>query len=377
MPSNEVKHRKGKPGAPPKEDENTDTKRCFRDQVKKDGVNPSEQNSSGAGKSCVRSSSSLDLKTLVSFVSLSACLVLAWVAFQQHARFIEVEEKHRYLYEKAADLLDLEEKVSAVSKKCENVQVVLGNPEPRSSLSRLSGLEREVARLREWTSGAPERRRQQQEKLSELTRAVERIENRTTAISSDMAAKVAAVRTDVRRMAGLEDEVGGLLAQAAALEEKLAQAERLMVKRVAELLASSIDRVSGLKSSAEKNAQDLERLRRRLPELAAADKNLFERILAVESGRAKLVRTVTFASDLRPKVFTLKRDFGMLEPQLTDLTLRIGQLAEEVMKREEDIAQMKESLANFMALREELTVKPTSSDVLHQNDLSQTLTQTD
>ncbi|XP_035384036.1 inhibitor of nuclear factor kappa-B kinase-interacting protein [Electrophorus electricus] len=234
---------------------------------------------------------------------------------------------------------------------CEYAQVVLSNQEEHVSLSRLSSLEQEVARLREWASGVTERWLQQQENLASLTHAVEHIETRTTAISSDMVAKVASVRTDVRRMAGLEGEVGSLLAQVGTLEEKLAQAERLMVKRVGELLASSIDRVSGLKSSTEKNAQSLEQLRRRVPELVAADKKLFDHILALESGRAKLVRTVMFASDLRPKVFTLKQDIAMLEPQLTDLTLRIGQLAEDVMKREEDIAQMKASLANVMALR--------------------------
>lgn len=250
-------------------------------------------------------------------------------------------------------------------------------------LSQLSSLKQEVSQLKEWSLGLTDRRQQLHANLAHLTQAVEGIENRTTAISSDVTAKVASVRTDVRRMGGLEGDVEALLTQTNELEEKVAQAEKLMAKRIGELLANSIGRVAGLRSSTEKNTKSLEQIRRRIPELAAADTKIAERILALESSRAKLARTVMFASDLRPKVSTIKRDFAMLEPQLADLTLRIGHLAEDVIKRTEDITQIKESLANFAAVKkdlkqvqEDMAVEKTT-DVLQQNDLSQTLNHTE
>lgn len=255
----------------------------------------------------------------------------------------------------------------------------LANQEVQLPLVQLSSLNQEVAQLKEWSSGLTERRQQLHSNLAHLIQAVERIENRTTAISSDVSAKVASVRTDIRRMGGLEGDVDVLLTKTSELEEKVAQAEKLMAKRIGDLLATSISRVAGLRSSTEKNTKSLEQMRKRLSELAAADTKLGERILGLESGRAKLVKTVTFASDLRPRVFTIKRDFAMLEPQLADLTLRIGHLAEDVMKREEDILQIKESLANFEAVQKDLkqaqedVAVEVTTDVLHQNDLSQTL----
>lgn len=255
----------------------------------------------------------------------------------------------------------------------------LASQDVQVPLSQLSSLKQEVAQLKEWASGLSERRQKLHTNLAHLTQAVERIENRTTAISSDVTAKVASVRTDVRRMGGLEGDVETLLSQTNELEEKVTQAENLMAKRIGELLANSISRVSSLRTSMEKNSKTLEQIRKRIPELSAVDTKLSERILVLESGRAKLTRTVMFASDLRPKVSTIKRDFAMLEPQLADLTLRIGHLAEDVMKREEDISQIKESLANFAAAQkdlkqaqEDLEVEVTTGD-LHQNDLSQTL----
>lgn len=259
----------------------------------------------------------------------------------------------------------------------------LANQEVQVPLSQLSSLKQEVAQLKEWSLGLTEQWQQLHANLAHLTQAVERIENRTTAISSDVTAKVTSVRTDVRRMGGLESDVEALLTQTNELEKKVAQVEKLMAKRIGELLANSISRVSGLRSSTEKNAKSLEQMRKRIPELSAADTKLAERMLALESSRAKLVRTVTFASDLRPKVSSIKRDFAMLEPQLADLTLRIGHLAEDVMKMEKNISQIKESLANFAAVQkdlkqtqEDLAVEVTT-DVLHQNDLSQTLNHTE
>lgn len=259
----------------------------------------------------------------------------------------------------------------------------LAKQELQVPLSQLSSLKQEVDQLKEWSSGLTERRQQLHTSLAHLTQAVEHIENRTTAISSDVTAKVASVRTDVRRMGGLEGDVEALLTQSNDLETKVAQAEKLMAKRIGELLANSISRVSGLRSSTEKNAKSLEQMRKSISELSNVDTKLSERILALESRRAKLVRTVMFASDLRPKVSTIKRDFAILEPQLADLTLRIGILAEDVMKRDEDLSQVKERLANFAAIQKDLkqarvdmAVKVTT-DVLHQNDLSQTLNPTE
>ncbi|XP_072529322.1 inhibitor of nuclear factor kappa-B kinase-interacting protein isoform X2 [Salminus brasiliensis] len=377
MPSSEVKHRRGKTALSQDGGTNGTPKPSCRAEGREDGA------ALPAGEAPGRRSA-VDLKTTASLLCLGACCLLAWVVVQQNARFNEVEEKYRRLYEKAADLLVLEERLGAVSKKCEGVQVLLESEEVRSPLSHLSRLEQEVSQLKDWSSSLTERRQQMQEKMAALLEAVQRIENRTFAISSDVNAKVASVRTDVRRMGGLEGDVDSLLTRTGQLEDKVTQAEKHMVKRVGEVLAASIDRISSLKTSTEKNSQSLEKIRKRIPEFSAADKKLFDRILALESGRAKLVRTVTFASDLRPKVFSIKRDFAMLEPQLADLTFRIGHLAEDVMKREEDIVQMKERLAKLMTVRaeleqaqEKLEVGSVSSDMELQHDLSKTLMQTD
>lgn len=257
------------------------------------------------------------------------------------------------------------------SLKCESLLATLGKLEGEAPASQLTTLAQEISQLMSWSSEATAKRQQSQEKLSALGRAVEGIEERTSSITRDMAAKVAAVRTDVRRMGGLETDVESLLSRTGELEDAVATAERTMVKRMAELLASSIDRVSNLKSATERNAQRLEQMRKQIPELLTADRQLSERILALESGRARLMRTVTFAGDLKPKVFTIQRDFTALEPRLDDLTLRIGHLAEELMKSEKDLGELKDSLASLGVAQEGLlTALPSEQEVPMASDLT-------
>lgn len=176
------------------------------------------------------------------------------------------------------------------------------------------------------------------------------------------------MRTDVRRMDGLQSELESLLSKVGELEDKTTQVEHNMVKRIGDVLASSIDRVSNLRSASERNAQSVEQLRRRVSELSAADKQISERLMELESSRARLIRTVTFAGDLKPKVASIRRDFGAFEPQLSDLTLRIGRLAEDLTKREQEIAELRQTLANLTAVEGDLSV--TSKQVSEMADVS-------
>ncbi|XP_037552107.1 inhibitor of nuclear factor kappa-B kinase-interacting protein [Nematolebias whitei] len=233
---------------------------------------------------------------------------------------------------------------------------------------QMEGLKQEVSRLKEWASGLTGKRSQLEGSLTSLRNAVGQIEERTSAITKDIANKVSSVRTDVRRMDGLQSEMDSLLTRVGELEEKTAQVEHSMVRRIGDVLASSIDRISNLRAASERNARAIDQLRRSLPELAAADEQISERLREMESGRARLIRTVTFAADLKPKVASIKRDFGAFEPQLSDLTLRIGRLAEDLTKRKQELAELRQTLSNLTAVEGDLSV--TAKHVSEISDLS-------
>ncbi|KAK1906322.1 Inhibitor of nuclear factor kappa-B kinase-interacting protein [Dissostichus eleginoides] len=253
---------------------------------------------------------------------------------------------------------------------CESVQLMLQGLEGQRGAPgpQLEGLQQDVSRLQEWSSGLNEKRAQLQGSLSSLRDAVGQIEERTSAIAKDFVNKVASVRTDVRRMEGLRSELESLLTQVTELEDKTSQVEHSMVKSIGDVLANSIDRVQNLRDASERNTKAIEQLRKRVPELTAADTRISERLRELESGRARLIRTVTFANDLKPKVASIKRDLGAFEPQLSDLTLRIGRLAEDLMKREQEVAELRQTLANLTAVEGDLSV--TAKQVSEIADIS-------
>lgn len=319
---------------------------------------PKAKTEDGENSGAKNPTSSLDVKGFMCLLSLIACGVLSWLVLQQNERFSLMEEKYRFLHGKTSSLLDMEEEMVKVSKKCETVRQMLeGLGAQRGALQpRLQALERDVVQLSDWAAGLGDKRVQLHSSFTSLRDAVAQIEERTSAITKDFANKVTSVRTDVRRMEGLRSELDSVLSQVGELEDKTNQVERGMVRRIGDVLAGSVDRISNLRSASERNTKAIEQLRKRVPELAAADERISERLRELESGRARLIRTVTFAADLKPKVASIKRDFGGFEPQVSDLTLRIGRLAEDLSEREREIAELRQTLLNLTAVEGDLSV---------------------
>ncbi|XP_051747966.1 inhibitor of nuclear factor kappa-B kinase-interacting protein isoform X1 [Ctenopharyngodon idella] len=289
---------------------------------------------------------------------LALSLSITWLHLQQGAKLAEMTEKYEFLQEKSRSVQDLDEKLTEVSQKCASVHALMSGLAGTPVVSQMEALSAEVNELKARFSSLTGQRQQLQQDLSTLAEAVEDVESRTLQVSNDVTSKVASIRTDVRRMAGLETEVEALLNQTNALEEKVVQTEKLMVKRIGDLLAGSIDRVSGLKSSTERNGQRLDQISSLVHQLSTDNRKLAEQILALESGQAKLRKMVTFADDLKPKVFTIRQDFAIVEPKLADLTLRIGQLAEDMMSREGEVAELRERFSNrdsSQTVRDEMT----------------------
>ncbi|XP_057711507.1 inhibitor of nuclear factor kappa-B kinase-interacting protein-like [Corythoichthys intestinalis] len=250
--------------------------------------------------------------------------------------------------------------------QCESVQLTLDDVGARQQVARANCevLEQDVGQLKEWVSGLSAERSELRAKVEAIGSAVNQIEARASAIAQDFANKVASVRTDLRRMDGLRSELETLLAQLSELEERASRTERTTVSRIGDVLAGSIERVAELRAASERNVRSLERLGRRLTDLDAADRSASERLRELEGGRARLVRTVSFASDLKPKVAAVKRDFGAMEPRLADLTFRIGSLAEELGKREEDIEKLRHTLDDFRSAEPDVSVAAEQKSVL-------------
>ncbi|XP_051890147.1 inhibitor of nuclear factor kappa-B kinase-interacting protein-like isoform X1 [Pristis pectinata] len=287
-----------------------------------------------------------DLRSALCLLSLFASAALAGVIFQQSANFADLEQKYQQLYTKSLAAQALEDKVSKVSKKCESAQEIVDKLKDHSLLNQVENLQMEITKMKIWSATITEKRNELDEKLASLSDTIERIEKSTVQISNDVTTKLSGVRTDIRRISGLDSDISLLKDSLHELESKVTSVEKTAIHNIGDLIATSVERVTQLKNLVSGNTDKIGFLQKKLTELKAEDDKLSDRLFSLENSRAKLLKAIMFANDLKPKVFNLKKDFSLLEPQVTDLIGRIGQISSDLQKRNEDIANLRKEIAN-------------------------------
>ncbi|KFM09503.1 Inhibitor of nuclear factor kappa-B kinase-interacting protein [Aptenodytes forsteri] len=296
----------------------------------------------------------MDSRTSLSIISLAVCLVLTWFLFQQSGQFADMEKKYNFLQQEAEKFLDMENKVNLISEKCEKTWNLMEQMEDLQMISHIKHVQEDIYTMKTWSSSIIKKQEELQKNLTTLFHAVSSVEQNAASVAKNVTLTIATVKTDIRRISGLVSDMTALTDSLQTLEDKVEKGEKTTVKNIGDLLTSSIDRSTKLQSLASSNARKIEQIKTALSELRSGFNKHSDRLLNLEGDRAKVLKTVTFANDLKPKMYKLKKDFAILEPLINDLTLRIGRLVEEVLRREKEIALLNEKLANLTRVQTEI-----------------------
>uniref|UniRef100_A0A8B9C5G6 IKBKB interacting protein n=1 Tax=Anser brachyrhynchus TaxID=132585 RepID=A0A8B9C5G6_9AVES len=296
----------------------------------------------------------VDSRTALNVISLAACLVLTWFLFQQSGQFADMEKRYNFLQQEAEKFLDMENKVNLISEKCEKTWNLLEQLEDLQVTSHIKHLQEDIYTMKTWSSNIIKKKEELQKNLTTLFHAVTSAEENAASVAKNITLKIVTVKTDIRRISGLVSEMTALTSSLQALEDKVEKGEKKTVENIGDLLTSSIDRSTKLQSLASSNARKIEQIKTALSELRSDFDKHSDRLLNLEGDRAKVLKTVTFANDLKPKMYNLKKDFAILEPLINDLTLRIGRLVEDVLRGEKEIALLNEKLTNLTRVQTEI-----------------------
>ncbi|KAJ6656400.1 hypothetical protein lerEdw1_003903 [Lerista edwardsae] len=221
-------------------------------------------------------------------------------------------------------------------------------------IGRLKRLQEEVYTMQIWSNKLIQEEEELQQNLTSLFHTVTKYEESTTSVTKHLSVKIATVKTDIRRISGLEADVTLLEENLLTLENKVDKTEKTTVQSIGDLLTNSIDRTAKLRSSASENARQIEQIKTKLSELNANISQNSDKLFDLESDRAKVLKTVAFANDLKPKVHNLKKDFAHLEPMVDELTLRIGRVLEDLLERQKEIAFINKKLSNLTSIQIEI-----------------------
>lgn len=225
--------------------------------------------------------------------------------------------------------------------------------EDRQIISDIKHLQGDIDTTKTSSSSIIKTQEELQKNLTTLSRAVSSIEEKAASVARNMTLTIVTVKTDIRRVSGLVSDMAALAEALQALEDKVEKGEKTTVKNIGDLLSSSIDRSTTLQSLASSNARRIEQMQAALAEIRSDFDKHSDRLLNLEGDRAKVLKSVMFANDLKPKMYKLKKDFAMLEPLVNDLTLRIGRLVDNVLQQEKEIALLSEKLTNLTRVQNE------------------------
>ncbi|XP_026859699.2 LOW QUALITY PROTEIN: inhibitor of nuclear factor kappa-B kinase-interacting protein [Electrophorus electricus] len=346
MPSNEVKHRKGKSGVAPNGETSDAPKQCCRDEAKKDGVSQPVQNNSVVGRSCVRCSLTLDLKTVVSFLSLSTCFVLAWVVVQQNARFIEVEEKYRYLYEKSSDLLVLEEKLSEVSKKLDDSEVHLkGALSPSLLLTRLEhdvvSLNNDVAAIQEDQNISSHWLQSTNKRFLNVT---ETWQGNLASVSDGLAALRSESRSVHRRVAESINKAEGHLR---ALTERLEELEDSTRRNSRVLERTEEDDTRRVQEQLDWNTGQVVRLREQFALLSRHDAELEEKLDETVPRAQECAAHLPAVEEAVKSILRLSADLSAVQERMEEITLQVLGTEDSMLKALGQILELRQGLGEL------------------------------
>ncbi|XP_069824815.1 inhibitor of nuclear factor kappa-B kinase-interacting protein isoform X2 [Dendropsophus ebraccatus] len=342
--SAEVKQRK-KGGSPSTKDGGGSGQRPQEEKQKKI---PDRSSVPGTG------SSYLDFRTVLCTLCLAVCVALTWIVFQQSQNFTLLEQKYESLQSRSSALQELEEKMGQIFGKMEENTQTVTKLKDLQITQRMEQLQKDIANIEQWTSHISAKRQQLEVNLTTLEQAISQVEQTTTRISIEVSAKIATVKTDVRRISGMETDVASLTDSVDKLEKKLEKVEKDTAQRIGAALASSIDRITSLKSAVSTNSDRIDLIKIRLKELRGNFTENSDKLSGLESDRMKVLQAVNFANELKPKVFTIKKDFAHLEALINDLSLRIGRLASDLLNREKDINLLSDKMYNLTAMKSEV-----------------------
>ncbi|XP_074936502.1 inhibitor of nuclear factor kappa-B kinase-interacting protein isoform X1 [Phalacrocorax aristotelis] len=268
--------------------------------------------------------------------------------------------------EVTSQINEVDQRIKSLSERCEKTWNLMEQLEDLQTISRIKHLQEDIYAMKTRSSSIIKKQEELQKNLTTLFHAVSSVEQNAASVAKNITLTIVTVKTDIRRISGLVSDMTALTDSLQMLEDKVEKGEKKTVENIGDLLTSSIDRSTKLQSLASSNARKIEQIKTALSELRSDFSKHSDRLLNLEGDRAKVLKTVTFANDLKPKMYKLKKDFAILEPLINDLTLRIGRLVEDVLQREKEIALLNEKLANLTRVQTE--IKDTKDEITKISD---------
>ncbi|KAK2883009.1 inhibitor of nuclear factor kappa-B kinase-interacting protein isoform X1 [Channa argus] len=347
MPT-EVKQRK-KTQAQKQSDEVSET--STRDEEQKARVEAG--NNTGANKS---SSSGLDIKSFLCFLSFVACGALSWVVLQQNERFSQIEENCRSLQKKTSSLFDMEEEVLKVSKRLAASEDDL--QEALSTVSLATRLQQEMSILHgvimamqaDETSAS----RDLQTVNAYFLNVTETWQERLATISSELAALKAQSR---EAHTGATEQVNEAERRARLLEERLEELEDSTKRNARALERTEEDDAKRVQDQLDWNTKQIHKLEEQISRLTKREVELSSMLQEHIPQVKECEEHLPEVEEAVRSILRLGGDLSGAEKRLEELTLQVFGTEDSMLKALNEILEIRQELDTLQAQNSILKMK--------------------
>ncbi|XP_074553801.1 inhibitor of nuclear factor kappa-B kinase-interacting protein isoform X1 [Halichoeres trimaculatus] len=315
-------------------------------------VKTEAENSAAAQKT----SSCLDMRSLMCLLSLSACGALSWMVLQQNERFSQIEEKYKFLHGKTSSLFDMEEEVLKVSKKLaaseDDLQEALSTVSLATRLQQdISALHSAVMAMQDDENSAS---RDLQTVNAHFLNVTETWQERLAVISSDLTALKAESR---EAHAGATDRVNEAERRAGTLEERLEELEDSTRRNARALERTEEDDAKRAQDQLDWNTKRIHNLEVQISTLSKKEAELSTQLEEHIPKAQECEEHLPQVEEAVRSILRLGGDLSAAEKRLEEVTLQVFGTEDSMLKALSEILEIRQELDTLQAQNSILKMK--------------------
>ncbi|XP_026003888.1 inhibitor of nuclear factor kappa-B kinase-interacting protein isoform X2 [Astatotilapia calliptera] len=295
-----------------------------------------------------KTSSGLDIRSVMCLLSLAACGALSWLVLQQNEKFSQIEEKYRSLHGKTSSLFDMEEEIVRVSKKLAASEDDL--QDALSTISLVTKLQQDISTLHAAVTTI-------QADESSASRDLEKVNAHFLNVTETWQESLAAVTTDLTSLkaesrdthAGATERVNEAERRIRSLAERLEELKDSTKRNARALERTEEDDVKRAQDQLDWNTKQIHKLEeqigilnKREAELSSQLQEHIPRARACEEHLPEVEEAVR-------SILKLGGDLSGMEKRLEEVTLQVFGTEDSMLKATNEILEIRQELDTLQA----------------------------
>ncbi|XP_004548387.3 inhibitor of nuclear factor kappa-B kinase-interacting protein isoform X2 [Maylandia zebra] len=295
-----------------------------------------------------KTSSGLDIRSVMCLLSLAACGALSWLVLQQNEKFSQIEEKYRSLHGKTSSLFDMEEEIVRVSKKLAASEDDL--QDALSTISLVTKLQQDISTLHAAVTTI-------QADESSASRDLEKVNAHFLNVTETWQESLAAITTDLTSLkaesrdthAGATERVNEAERRIRSLAERLEELKDSTKRNARALERTEEDDVKRAQDQLDWNTKQIHKLEeqigilnKREAELSSQLQEHIPRARACEEHLPEVEEAVR-------SILKLGGDLSGMEKRLEEVTLQVFGTEDSMLKATNEILELRQELDTLQA----------------------------